>query len=367
MAAGHTQVGSHAASEHPAAESQATGRTTPRHPGLPEAVDAWLLESVPDLAGPLRHELIAGGRSNLTYRTSAADSRTVVLRRPPLGDHPATAHDVLREARILQGLHGHLPVPRVLALEETGTVAGAPLVVLEHLDGTILRSPADVVRLTTEADRGGIGATLVDALVRLHGLGPDVIGLGGLAHRRDFLTRQLGRWHENWQRTRIRELPDLDAAHGRLTAATPEQARTGIVHGDFRLDNCMLDASWNVQGVLDWELTTIGDPLADVGQLLVYWAEADDEARALHDPATVLPGFASRADLLERYCAATDTDPGRLDYYVAYNWWKTACIVEGVYTRVERGDMSGGDRTATSFARQAAALAGRAAALTAAL
>lgn len=151
---------------------------TTRHPGLPAGVDAWLGRAVPELRGNLRHELIAGGRSNLTYRTTDAAGHVVVLRRPPLGDHPATAHDVLREARILRGLHGHLPAPRVLAVEETGEVAGAPLVVLEHLDGTILRSPADVERLTTEADRALIGPTIVDALVALHGLGPELIGLG---------------------------------------------------------------------------------------------------------------------------------------------------------------------------------------------
>ncbi|MGC4765231.1 phosphotransferase family protein [Micromonospora sp. DT46] len=340
---------------------------TTRHPGLPAGVDAWLGRAVPELRGNLRHELIAGGRSNLTYRTTDAAGHVVVLRRPPLGDHPATAHDVLREARILRGLHGQLPAPRVLAVEETGEVAGAPLVVLEHLDGTILRSPADVERHTTEADRALIGPAIVDALVALHGLGPEVIGLGGLAHRRDYITRQLGRWHDNWHRTRIRDLPDLQTAHEHLVAAAPEQSRSGIVHGDFRLDNCMLDSRWRVQGVLDWELTTVGDPLADVGQLLVYWAQADDEARALHDPATVLPGFSTRDELLARYCLATGTDLARIDYFVAYNWWKTACIVEGVHTRVAQGAMSGGDRTAASFAEQSAAVAGRAATLAAAL
>ncbi len=338
-----------------------------RHAGLPAGVGAWLGRAVPELQGNLRHEVIAGGRSNLTYRTTDAAGHVVVLRRPPLGNHPATAHDVLREARILRGLHGHLPVPRVLAVEETGEVAGAPLVVLEHLDGVILRSPADVERLTTEADRALIGPTLVDALVALHRLAPEVIGLGGLARRRDYLTRQLGRWHENWQRSRIRDLPDLQTAHEHLVAAAPGQSRSGIVHGDFRLDNCMLDSRWRVQGVLDWELTTVGDPLADVGQLLVYWAQAGDTARALHDPATVRPGFSTRDELLSRYCLATGTDPGRIDYFVAYNWWKTACILEGVYTRVTQGAMSGRDRTAASFAEQAAAVAGRAAALAAAL
>ena len=151
---------------------------TTRHAGLPAGVDAWLGRAVPELQGNLRHELIAGGRSNLTYRTTDAAGHVVVLRRPPLGNHPATAHDVLREARILRGLHGHLPAPRVLAVEETGEVAGAPLVVLEHLDGTILRSPADVERHTTEADRALIGPTLIDVLAALHGLEPELIGLG---------------------------------------------------------------------------------------------------------------------------------------------------------------------------------------------
>ncbi|MCW3841491.1 phosphotransferase family protein [Micromonospora yasonensis] len=328
--------------------------------GISPAVPGWLAEHLPGLRPPIEFTRLAGGRSNLTYLVTDAAGVRRVLRRPPLGSHAATAHDVLREARLLDGLAGEVPVPAVLAICADDSVTDAPFVVLEHLDGLVLRDPAGVEASLSVAQRRLVGPALIDAMVTLHRVDPARVGLGALTARRDHVTRQLRRWYGNWRRGGTRELPDLEAAHARLAELVPEQRRTAIVHGDYRLDNCVLDPSMAVQGILDWELTTVGDPLVDLGQFLVYWAEPADERTALHAPPTAAPGFSSRAELAERYCAATGEDPAALDYHLAFSWWKTACIVEDVYTRMRRGAMGVTDRSPESFAEQAAALAAQA-------
>ncbi len=292
-----------------------------------------------------------------------ADRRRWILRRPPLGEHAGSAHDVLREARLLRALAGRVPVPEVLAVCDDDAVTGAPFIVLEFLDGLVLRDPDGVRAELPVVERAAVGPALIDTLVALHGVDPSLLGLGALADRTDYLQRQLRRWEANWQRTSTRALPELAQAHALLVERAPQQRRTSIVHGDYRLDNCLLAPSGSgttVLGVLDWELTTVGDPLADLGQFLVYWAEPGDVHTALHSPPTIEPGFSSRSELLHRYCAATGDSPAALDYYLAFNWWKTACIVEGVYSRMRGGTTGITDRTPESFGDQAAGLAAQA-------
>ncbi|HEY8534220.1 MAG TPA: phosphotransferase family protein [Micromonospora sp.] len=328
--------------------------------GLTAAVPAWLAQHVPELTPPVTITRLAGGRSNLTYLVTDAAGVRRVLRRPPLGAREATAHDVLREARLLAGLAGQVPVPAVLAVCTDTSVTGAPFIVLEYLEGVVLRDPPSVEAALPPPQRRQVGPALIDAMVALHEVDPTRVGLGGLAARRDHVARQLRRWYGNWQRTRTRELPDLEAAYHRLAERVPKQRRSCVVHGDFRLDNCVLSSSVTVRGILDWELATVGDPLVDVGQFLVYWAEPGDEQTALYAPPTRAPGFSRRDELIARYCAATGEDPAAIDYYVAFSWWRTACIVEDVYTRTRRGAMGITDRSPESFADQAAALAARA-------
>lgn len=325
--------------------------------GLTTAVDGWLAAHVPGLVLPLEYRRLTGGRSNLTFLLTDATGARRVLRRPPLGDHPATAHDVLREARLLRGVAADVPVPTVLAVCSDPAVTGAPFVVLEYLDGLVLADPDGVEAALGVAERAPIGPALIDALAALHRVDPARLGLGALAGRRDHIARQLRRWHENWQRTGTRPLPALERAHAALLAHIPDQDRTAIVHGDFRLDNCLIAADGSVQGILDWELTTVGDPLVDLGQFLVYWAEPEDEYTALFAPPTSVPGFSTRAQLQERYFAVSDLDPRPLDYHLAFNWWKTACILENVYGRMAGGAMGASDRTPASFGEQAAGLA----------
>lgn len=322
-------------------------------PGIDEPqLDPWLAAELG--LRDVEYTRIGTGRSNLTYLMRAGDGRTAVLRRPPLGDHPATAHDVLREGRIMAALAGRVPVPEVLAMCEDGAVTGAPFIVMEHLDGRVIAHPEAADVLPTPA-RAAMGPALVDALVRLHRVDPAVLGMPHLLDRRDFVARQLKRWIGNWERVRTRESADLPRAHELLAARVPEQTRVGIVHGDFRLDNCIFAPDGRVQGVLDWELATIGDPLADLGQLLVYWTEPGDTETALFAPPTSVGGFSTRAELIAHYEDAFG--PAPIDYYIAFNWWKVACILEDVYSRMARGAMGATDRTPESFGDQAARVA----------
>lgn len=320
-----------------------------------EALAPWLEKEI-GTAGPFSITMLAGGRSNLTYLIEGEDQR-YVLRRPPSGDLPKGAHDVLREAGILSSLEGKVPVPKIYARCDDPRVIGVPFIIMEHLDGMILRTPEDVEVQASMEVRARAGLSLVDALVDLHCVPVQDTSLHGLAERRDYLERQLHRWNANWKHTRTRELPDLAAAHEWLVANAPAQPRAAIVHGDFRLDNCMLNPSGEVVGVLDWEITTVGDPMADLGQLLVYWAEPDDDFTALAAPPTIAPGFATRAELAQRYLQTTGEDPARLEYFTIFNWWKVACIVENVYSRMLGGVMGEVDRTPESFGEQARGLA----------
>ncbi|WP_137722836.1 phosphotransferase family protein [Prescottella subtropica] len=327
-----------------------------------DAVTAWFATHVGGAAGPLRFERIAGGRSNLTYLVTGDDDTRWVLRRPPLGMAHARAHNVLREADVLDRLTPtRVPVPRVIGTCDDDTVTGAPFFVMEHLDGVVLRDPETVAATTTPEQRPALAAALVTALTDLHAVDPREVGWGGLAGRDDYIARQLRRWSTNWAQDRVRVLGDIGRTHDRLAERIPRQGVARIVHGDFRLDNCLFTPDATIAGVLDWELTTVGDPLADLGQLLVYWAQPDDDVRALENPPTVAPGFPTRDDLIEQYIAATQPDSvPDIDFYIAYNWWKIACIVEGVYTRTLRGAMGESDRTPESFGAQAQRLAAQA-------
>lgn len=319
------------------------------------AIAEWL-ETELDVRGPVRSTLIAGGRSNLTYLIETPD-RSMVLRRPPGGDLPKGAHDVIREARMLKSLAPYVPVPEVHGICEDTTITGAPFILMEFLDGLILRTPEEVTRLTDANVRQVSGASLVESLVRLHDVDVRGTTLSGLADRRDYLERQLNRWDANWKHTRTRDLPDLGATYEWLLENAPQQDSSAILHGDYRLDNCVLNEAGHVIGLLDWELATVGDPMADLGQLLVYWAEPDDEFTALANPPTRAHGFATRDELAHQYLSATGADSARLEYFVVFNWWKVACILENVYSRMLGGVMGIVDRSPESFGDQARGLA----------
>jgi aminoglycoside phosphotransferase (APT) family kinase protein len=308
-------------------------------PGLDlAAVTAWLRQRIA-LVDPVTAAVVAGGRSNLTYVLEDGAGQRVVVRRPPLHGVLQSAHDVAREHRIITALEGtEVPVPTCLGLEQDTTVTGAPFYAMRYVAGVVARDTATAGTALSPAARAASGAAVIDALVRLHAVDIDGVGLGELARRDGYLERQLRRWSTQLERGRTRELPVLDEVHRRLAAQVPEQGPATLVHGDYRLDNVILDPDTGaVRAVLDWELTTLGDPLADLGLLLVYWVEPDEQDVALPDPPTQAPGFCSRAELVERYAERSGRDVSGLGYHVAFGYWKLACILEGVHGRYRAG------------------------------
>ena len=313
-----------------------------------EPVTAWFREHTA-AEPPLRFELIAGGRSNLTFRVTDAADGAWVLRRPPLGHVLATAHDMGRESRIMAALADtDVPVPPVVGLCTDEAVNGAPFYVMDFVDGLVIRDAAAAEPMSV-AQRAAAGRSLAETLAKIHAVVPDEVGLGDLGRKEGYIARQLKRWNGQFEQARTREVPEVTAAHDRLVARIPEQGPAAIVHGDYRLDNCMVDASGEVIAVLDWELCTLGDPLADLGLLMVYWTEADDPIAALPGAATTLEGFPSRAELVAAYQDAGGRPVGDLDYYVAFGYWKLACILEGVYTRYKAGAMGNDGADAEVF------------------
>lgn len=280
---------------------------------------------------------LAGGNSNVTLLLEDTQGHRMVLRRPPVGSTLDTAHDVLREARIMRALaRAGALVPRVIATCEESSVIGAPFVVMQYMDGLHCHGARDAQSLDPGARRTS-GDSLARALAELHSLDIDAIGIGDLGRRDGYVKRQLRRWARQVDADRQRPTPGIDSTHGLLSACVPDQRRASVVHGDIRLDNCVLDPGGAVIAMVDWEICALGDPLADLGVLLAYWAEPGDEVVALHDPPTVVPGFASRAEVAAAYltAAALPADT-HVSFYVAFAWWKLACIIEGVWARAVR-------------------------------
>jgi aminoglycoside phosphotransferase (APT) family kinase protein len=318
----------------------------------PPGLEAWFEANVPGVELPLAFERISGGRSNLTYSVADAAGNRWALRRPPLGERLASAHDMSREHRIIAALQDtDVPVPPAIGLCEDDSVNGAPFYVMGWVGGPILRSKADGEIFPEEFDRRAIGERVVDTLVALHAVDPDAVGLGALAKKEDYVARQLHRWHGQWEKQHTRELPLVDEVHARLAARIPEQGPATIVHGDYRLDNMILAPSGEVAAVVDWELCTLGDPLADVGLLLVYWGEEGDELVPLLEPATMLPGFPTRDQVRERYAERSGRDLSEIDFYVALGLWKLAIILEGVFARTMAGQYGKADDGSREFAR----------------
>jgi aminoglycoside phosphotransferase (APT) family kinase protein len=309
----------------------------------PEGIDvggvtAWFAARAPAARPPLEFSLVAGGRSNLTYIVTDAEGRRFVLRRPPLGNLLASAHDVGREHRIMAALASSpVPVPPVVGLCTDESVSGAPFYVMPFVDGLVLRDPEAVAQVG-EPIRWAASESLVDVLVTLHEVDPDSVGLGDLGRREGYVARLLRRWGGQWEQSKTREIPLLEEVAERLAKSVPEQGPASIVHGDYRLDNVIVGPDdGSVRAVLDWELCTLGDPLADVGMLLVYWTEPGDEVSPLFWAPTTAPGFPKRTDLAGRYAARSGRDLSDIDFYVALGLWKVAVILEGVYARYASG------------------------------
>ncbi len=302
-------------------------------------VTAWFVDHAPAVTPPLQFELITGGHSNLTFSVRDADGRHWVLRRPPLGQVLATAHDMGREHRIIEALAPTaVPVAPTLGLCTDGAVNGAPFYVMDFVDGTVVRDPSVAEQLDPRVRRAA-SESIVEVLARIHSVDLAATGLDDLGRHEGYIERQLKRWYSQFEKSKTREIPELDRVYQDLSAEVPVQVGTTIVHGDYRLDNCMIDADGQIMAVLDWELCTLGDPLADLGLLMVYWTDPDDLHPVGVSGATVLDGFLRRDELIARYAEVSGRDLSAIDYYVAFGYWKLACILEGVYARYRGGAM----------------------------
>jgi aminoglycoside phosphotransferase (APT) family kinase protein len=304
----------------------------------------WLVAHVDGDIGELRARLIAGGRSNPTYDVTDG-TRSWVLRRPPYGHILPTAHDMGREHRVLSALQGTgVPVPRVVGLCRDEAVIGASFYVMDKLDGVTLRTQADTARLTA-GQRAQLTDGMVETLVRLHEVDPEAVGLGDWGRPQGYLERQLRRWRGQWEASATRPRPAVEEVLRRLTATLPESRHPGVVHGDFKVDNVMVDREdpTRIVGVLDWEMSTLGDTLTDLGILCSFWDQEGEFFNPITAGATALPGFPTRQQVVERYASARGIEVADLEWYMVFADFKIAVILEGIHARHLQGHTSGED------------------------
>ena len=314
----------------------------------PSVVGPYLADALGDEAWQqCTTTLIAGGKSNLTYRVDSP-AGSVVLRRQPLGHVLPTAHDMVREHTVMSALAGTaVPVPRTLHLCADTSVLGGQFYVMERVEGHVCRDTLPPGYADQPAQRRAVGEGLVSALADLHGVDPAAVGLAEFGRPEGYLERQVRRWGKQWDATRIEGVEGLDPLAADLAAQVPATQRSSIVHGDFRLDNTMLHPTepGRIAAVLDWEMSTLGDPLADLGILLVYWSQADDGAErdmgAVIRSATSLEGFPTRAEVAELYAARTGLDLAALPWAVSFGFFKLAVVCAGIVARVRGGAMVG--------------------------
>jgi aminoglycoside phosphotransferase (APT) family kinase protein len=314
--------------------------------GIPRApFTAWAREALPGLGDDWRAEVISGGLSNITYRV-VGEERTVVVRRPPLGTLLPSAHDMGREHRVMSALHGTaVPVPEVLRFCADPDVLGAPFYAMAEVAGAVLREPEQAASLT-ETQRDALCDNLVEVLAAIHAVDLDATGLRDFGRSGGYLERQVRRWTGQWEASHTRELPAMDELVDLLARRRPPEGELCLVHGDYRHDNTILDLDEGdpvVAAVVDWELSTLGDPLADLATWLTYYTGRDDTGDPMIVGAGVpaLPGFPPADEIARRYAALTGRDVAHLAYYRAFSDFRLAVIAEGVHARYLAGQASG--------------------------
>lgn len=314
-------------------------------PGLDiHRLRAWLSEACPGrFDGDLRADLITGGRSNLTYRLQVGDT-TCILRRPPLGHVLATAHDMSREYTVMRALdRSEVPVPHVLASCEDVDVIGAPFYVMDFVEGSTYRSRHNLAGLGPDRVRS-LSEDFVDVLARIHSVDHREVGLQDFGRPEGYLARQVSRWRTQLEASRTRDLPDANRLVALLAERVPSSGPVGIVHGDYRLDNVIVDQHDRPAAVIDWEMSTIGDVLSDLGLTVVYMRLAamvgDSRAEAVAD-ASSAEGFVAEGEVLERYARTTGRDLGDFGFYLGLASFKLAGILEGIHFRYLQGQTLG--------------------------
>ncbi len=312
-----------------------------------EALAAYLPGRIPAAEGTLTGELISGGRSNLTYFIRSSHGEWV-LRRPPLGHVLPTAHDMAREYRVITALGStNVPVPKTVLLCEDQSIIGAPFYIMERAFGVVVHEDLPEGFAPVPADRRRMSEAFVETLVRLHAVDYDAVGLGSFGRPDGYLERQIRRWGEQWDRSKTRELPELEELRRRLQLALPASPAPTIVHGDYRIENMFFaegDAG-QVNAVLDWEMSTLGDPLTDLGYALMYWVEAGDsavrQAAIEKGVVTMNQGFMTRAELVAEYEKRSGRPVANIEFYSALASYKLAIIVEGIRARYLAGETRG--------------------------
>lgn len=319
--------------------------STPEIPGYDVAnVEAWIADNVDGLQGPFEWTQLEGGHSNLTYALRDADGKRAVVRRPPMGDLLPKAHDMEREFTVISAL-GPTPVPVPIAYGycPSPEVTGAHFYVMSMEPGVALYDTDIVGAHLTDEGRANLGLSFIETLAKLHDVDPIAVGLGELGRHHGYVERQLKTWYRSWVASieaagyddaRVHEL------YNELTAAAPETAEVRVVHGDFGLHNCLVLPDGSVSAVLDWEIATIGDPMADFAYSVNAWAQPGDEGLILPSAATLAPDVVDRDTVVARYAEVSGRDISNLNYYRAYNYLKTACIVHGVFARYRQGQKS---------------------------
>lgn len=307
-------------------------------------VTDWLGQLVPELSPPLRFDVIEGGRSNLTYRVADLAENTFALRRPPLSGVLPSAHDMRREHRVITALGGTgVPVPATIGLCTDHDVLGADFYVMDFVNGVVAHDPETVTVAFSESARRTAGEAAIDSLLALHHVDPDSIGLGDLGRGTGYVAGQLKRWSGQVASLPIEPISGLLEMGERLAARVPQQHAVTIAHGDFRFGNLMLDADGNVAAILDWELCTRGDPLADLGWLLSYWSLPPGVDALPMAMPTSAPGFISRAQAMARYGAGSDLPVDDVDFYIAFAYWRLGAVLAGVYSRSISGAYGHGE------------------------
>jgi len=303
-------------------------------------VEKYLREHMPDLEGPMEVAQFPGGHANLTYLAKFGD-RELVLRRPPLGPVAPRSHDMAREYRVLSRLADHLPqAPRAYLLCEDPEVMGATFVVMERRTGLVIRGNVPPELDAHENGRERASFALIDTIADFHSVDYAAIGLSDLGRPEGFAERQVHGWYGRWQDAKHEENPRFEEMYGWLVDGLPKTQRSSLVHNDLKFDNAMIDPDDpdRIAAILDWDMTTLGDPLVDLGTFLAYWVEASDSVeRGATVSVTAQPGFPTRARLAERYAARTGADLGIIAWYEAFAHWKTAVVCQQIYIRYRRG------------------------------
>jgi aminoglycoside phosphotransferase (APT) family kinase protein len=308
------------------------------------SVEQWIGNNIAGLSLPLTWKRLEGGHSNLTYLLGDASGNKAVIRRPPLGELLPKAHDMSREWALIRGLgRTPVPVPDALGFCDDISVTGTPFYVMGFVDGSPFYNSDQVRQLVPEGLRTKLAHSFIDVLADLHAVDPDAVGLGDLGKRDSYVGRQLRTWYQSWMASIDLAKFDDPRAHALrqfFLDNLPEQATARIVHGDYGLHNTLIGPDCTVAAVVDWEISTLGDPLADLAYALNWWHDPSDRAQPDPRAATSLAGFPSRSDLAERYARRTGWDLSNLNYYVGFNRWKTAAALHGVFARYMSGKKS---------------------------